>query len=212
MKHNNFKTFRSIGCKHYAALVELFRSSTATGALRISPTDPLKSPGTYERMEEQFLAAQTSRGKEPIDLEEGSDDSNDLECIDLFKSSLNMKKKESTPPKSKRSKFVTSSEKPAKNSIKEAMTLLKDMKDTIFVDKYLAAASVLPMGQRDVSSCAITIRLSGNGCVALLALERTRCIYSFVCYVCYCYFVVTLTKPLFCICYLSNALLGLVSF
>ncbi|OWM74560.1 hypothetical protein CDL15_Pgr005139 [Punica granatum] len=101
------------------------------------------------------------------------------ECIDLFKSSLNMKKKESTPPKSKRSKFVTSSEKPAKNSIKEAMTLLKDMKDTIFVDKYLAAASVLPMGQRDVSSCAITIRLSGNGCVALLALERTRCIYSF---------------------------------
>ncbi|OWM88172.1 hypothetical protein CDL15_Pgr003584 [Punica granatum] len=39
-----FKTFQDKGCKHYTSLKELFRSKTATCALRISSTDPPKSP------------------------------------------------------------------------------------------------------------------------------------------------------------------------
>ncbi|OWM72737.1 hypothetical protein CDL15_Pgr024789 [Punica granatum] len=69
IKKNNFKTFQAKGCKHYNSLKELFRSKTTTGALHISSTDPPKSPGTYARMEEEFLVAATSCGKEPINLE-----------------------------------------------------------------------------------------------------------------------------------------------
>ncbi|XP_031398598.1 uncharacterized protein LOC116209176 [Punica granatum] len=84
-----------------------------------------KSFDTYERIEEEFLAPQTSYGKEPINLKEGSDESDisvrevqepvistsrccvckrvfdtDLqlqECIDLFKASLNRKKERVYP-------------------------------------------------------------------------------------------------------------------
>ncbi|XP_031376396.1 uncharacterized protein LOC116192101 [Punica granatum] len=76
-KNSSFKTFQNRGCKHYTSLKELFRSKTATCALRISSTDPPKSPETYARMEEEFLQAGSSRGKEPINLEEGSGDSDD---------------------------------------------------------------------------------------------------------------------------------------
>ncbi|OWM72719.1 hypothetical protein CDL15_Pgr002605 [Punica granatum] len=76
-RHSNFKIFRAKGCKHYEALHLLYRSATATGGLRISSTEPPKSPRSYARMEEQFLAGRNSRGKEPIDLEEGSGDSDD---------------------------------------------------------------------------------------------------------------------------------------
>ncbi|OWM77458.1 hypothetical protein CDL15_Pgr016855 [Punica granatum] len=47
------------------------------------------------------------------------------------------KKKEFTPPESKRSKSVSSPEKPAKNNIDEAMVVLNDMKPTISLNEYL---------------------------------------------------------------------------
>ncbi|OWM86921.1 uncharacterized protein LOC116189307 [Punica granatum] len=170
-RNSNFRTFRSKGCKHYDALKTLFKASTATGALRISSTDPPKGLRTCERVEEQFLAAPNSRGEEPIDLEEGSGDSDDpvhevdepvvtasrrqvrkrssntdsllQECIDLFKHSMNKKKKakKCTPSKTKRSKSVTSPEKPAMHSIEAAMAVLNEMWGTISIDEYLAGSA-----------------------------------------------------------------------
>ncbi|PKI73663.1 hypothetical protein CRG98_005904 [Punica granatum] len=91
-------------------------------------------------MEEQFLAGRNSRGKEPIDLQEGSDDSDDSarelddpivsgsgrrvrkrglntnsqmqELIDLYRESMTKKDKAkiSTPPESKKSNSSTLTE------------------------------------------------------------------------------------------------------
>ncbi|OWM77500.1 hypothetical protein CDL15_Pgr016897 [Punica granatum] len=171
-KNSSFKTFQNKGCKHYTSLKELFRSKTATGALRISSTDPPKSPETYARMEEEFLAA-SSRGKEPINLEEGSGDSDDpvhevtepvvtgsrrrvrkrssttgsrlQECLEMLKCNLSNRDKDRncTPPETKKSKSVTSPEKPAKDSIEEAMDVLNKMRPSMSIKEYLVASDRL---------------------------------------------------------------------
>ncbi|OWM70827.1 hypothetical protein CDL15_Pgr014500 [Punica granatum] len=53
-RHSNFRTFRSKGCKHYEALQLIYKTSSATGGLRISSTDPPHSPRSYARIEEEF--------------------------------------------------------------------------------------------------------------------------------------------------------------
>ncbi|OWM89461.1 uncharacterized protein LOC116199351 [Punica granatum] len=172
-KNSSFKTFQNKGCKHYTSLKELFRSKTATGALRISSTDPPKSPETYARMEEEFLAAASSRGKEPINLDEGSGDSDDpvnevtepvvtgsrrrvrkrssttgsrlQECLDMLKCNLSNRDKDihCTPPETKKSKSVTSPDKPAKGSIEEAMDVLNKMRPSMSIKEYLVASDRL---------------------------------------------------------------------
>ncbi|OWM86875.1 hypothetical protein CDL15_Pgr015911 [Punica granatum] len=120
-------------------------------------------------MEEEFLAAWNSRGKESIDLAEGSGD-NDVhevdepvvtgsrrrvrkrvlntnthlqELIDLFRESMTKKEKakKSTPPESKKSKSMTSPAKPAQHSIAEAMNVLNKMQGTITIPEYLAGVA-----------------------------------------------------------------------
>ncbi|OWM86102.1 hypothetical protein CDL15_Pgr010926 [Punica granatum] len=173
IKNSNFKTFQNKGCKHYTSLKELFRSKTATSALRISSTDPPKSPETYARMEEEFLAAASSRGKEPINLEEGSSDSDDpvhevtepvvtgsrrrmrkrssttgsrlQECLEMLKCNFsNMDKdRNCTPLETKKSKSVTSPDKPTKGSIEEAMDVLNKMRPSMSIKEYLVASDRL---------------------------------------------------------------------
>ncbi|OWM74274.1 hypothetical protein CDL15_Pgr008588 [Punica granatum] len=176
-RHINFNTFRSKGCKHYEALNLLYRSTTATCDLRISSTDTPKSLRSYARIEEQFLAGHNSRGKEPIDLQEGSGDSDDLarefddlvitrsrcvrkrgsktnsqllELIDLYRESMikKDKSKKSTPPESKKSKSVTSLEKPEKHSIEEAVDVLNEMRGTISMNEYFVGLSRITEDER----------------------------------------------------------------
>ncbi|OWM69788.1 hypothetical protein CDL15_Pgr025637 [Punica granatum] len=177
-RNSNFRTFRSKGCKHYEALKLIYKTSSATGGLQISSTDPSHSPRSYERIEEEFLALRNSRGKEAIDLAEGSGDSDDpideaeepvvtgsrrrvrkrgsnnksqlQELIDLYKESKvkKDKAKKSTPPESKKSKSVTSPEKPAQNSIGEAMVILNQMRGTISVREYLAGIARITEDER----------------------------------------------------------------
>ncbi|PKI78130.1 hypothetical protein CRG98_001458 [Punica granatum] len=74
----------------------------------------------------------------------GSNNKSQLqELIDLYKESkVNKDKlKNSTPPESKKSKSVTSPEKPAHNNIAEAMVVLNQMKGTIFVREYLVGTA-----------------------------------------------------------------------
>ncbi|PKI47151.1 hypothetical protein CRG98_032465 [Punica granatum] len=76
-RHSNFMTFCSKGCKHCEALKLMYKTSTVTGGLRISSTDPPQSPRSYALIEEEFLASQKNRDKKPIDLAEGSVDSDE---------------------------------------------------------------------------------------------------------------------------------------
>ncbi|OWM84452.1 hypothetical protein CDL15_Pgr000892 [Punica granatum] len=124
-------------------------------------------------MEEEFLAVASSRGKEPINLEEGSADSDDSihdvtehvltasrchvrkrsfntgsrlqECLDMLKCSLNRRENEKncTPLESKRSKSVTSPEKLAKNNIEEAMDVLNKLRPSMSIEEYLVASDRL---------------------------------------------------------------------
>ncbi|OWM80392.1 hypothetical protein CDL15_Pgr019672 [Punica granatum] len=172
-KNSGYKSFQAKGCKHYNSLNELFKSKTATCALRISSAEPPKSPATYARMEEDFLAAATSRGKEPVNLEEGSGDGDDpvhevtepvvtasrrqvrtrssnadsrlQECLDMLKCNMSRREKERncTPPTSKRSKSVTSPEKPAAGSIEESMAVLNDLRPQLSIEEYLVASDCL---------------------------------------------------------------------
>ncbi|PKI35896.1 hypothetical protein CRG98_043720 [Punica granatum] len=124
-------------------------------------------------MEEEFLAAATSHGKEPINLEEGSGNSDDpvhevtepvitasrhqvrirssnadsrlQECLDMLKCNMSRREKERicTPSTSKRSKFVTSPEKPEKNNIKEVMAVLNKLRPELSIEEYLVASDSL---------------------------------------------------------------------
>ncbi|OWM89927.1 hypothetical protein CDL15_Pgr012564 [Punica granatum] len=172
-KNSSYKSFQSKGYKHYNSLKELFRSKTATSALRISSAEPPKSPGTYACMEEEFLAVATSHGKEPINLEEGFGDSDDSvhevtepvvtasrhqvhkrssnadsrlqECLDMLKCNMSRREKERncTPPTSKRSKSVTSPEKLEKNNIEEAMVVLNKLRLELSIEEYLVVSDCL---------------------------------------------------------------------
>ncbi|OWM73582.1 hypothetical protein CDL15_Pgr026681 [Punica granatum] len=146
---------------------------TATSALRISSAEPPKSPATYACIEEEFLAAATIRGKEPVNLEEGSGDSDDpvhevtepvvtvsrrqvrrrsynadsrlQECLDMLKYNRSRREKERncTPPTSKRSKSATSPEKPAAGSIEESMAVLNKLRPQLSIEEYLVASDCL---------------------------------------------------------------------
>ncbi|OWM67919.1 hypothetical protein CDL15_Pgr010857 [Punica granatum] len=61
-KNRAFKAFRTKGCKHYTLLNELFSSSIATGALRISSTNPPTTSSEERRLHAAFMSA--SRGKQ----------------------------------------------------------------------------------------------------------------------------------------------------
>ncbi|OWM74627.1 hypothetical protein CDL15_Pgr005207 [Punica granatum] len=77
-KSRAYKAFQSKGCNHHDLQKQLFSSSVATGALRISSTDP---PPTLEeecRLNEKFLSRGKGNEKQHVDLEEGSDESDDL--------------------------------------------------------------------------------------------------------------------------------------
>ncbi|OWM90809.1 hypothetical protein CDL15_Pgr011569 [Punica granatum] len=148
-RHSNFRTFRSKGCKHYEALKLMCKSNIASGGLRISSTDPPQSPRSYACIEEEFLASRNSRGKEPIDLAEGSADSDDPTheadepVVTGSRRESKTKKdkaKNSTPSESK-SKSVMGPEKPAWDNIVEAMDVLNKMKGTISVREYLAGTA-----------------------------------------------------------------------
>ncbi|PKI40291.1 hypothetical protein CRG98_039316 [Punica granatum] len=132
-------------------LEEQFPSTTLGSKKLQQKLQPPKSPATYACIEEEFLAAATIRGKEPVNLEEGSGDSDDpvhevtepvvtvsrrqvrrrsynadsrlQECLDMLKYNMSRREKERncTPPTSKRSKSATSPEKPAAGSIEESM-------------------------------------------------------------------------------------------
>ncbi|XP_031402634.1 uncharacterized protein LOC116212204 [Punica granatum] len=150
-KNENYETFRSKGCKHYKLLCELFSSSTATCAFRISSTDP---PRTAKRC-----------GKQQVNLEEWSDESDDpwsdesddpvhvveepiisesrrgvherqssrssqlQECMELFKASFES-----------RSESVSNKER---HSIEAAMADLNELKSTVSMKEYLAGSLAL---------------------------------------------------------------------
>ncbi|PKH70750.1 hypothetical protein CRG98_050062 [Punica granatum] len=124
-------------------------------------------------MEEEFLAAATSRGKKPINLEEGFGDSDDpvhevfkpvvtasrrqvrrrssnadsrlQECLDMLKCNMSRREEERncTPPTSKRSKSVMSPEKSEKNNIEEAMAILNKLRPELSIEEYLVASDCL---------------------------------------------------------------------
>ncbi|XP_031379775.1 uncharacterized protein At2g29880-like [Punica granatum] len=170
-KNRAYKAFRSKGCNHYDLQKQLFSSSVATGALRISSTDPPPTLEEERRLNEDFLSRGKGKGKQQVDLEEGSDDSDDLvqiqaepmitesrrrapkkrlskssqmqECMDLFRESYTKPQPQNTPPSAKRSKSVTSPEKPEKNSIEEALEELAKLKSRIPHSLYVKAANAL---------------------------------------------------------------------
>ncbi|PKI59679.1 hypothetical protein CRG98_019941 [Punica granatum] len=67
----------TLGSKKLQQKLRRLRTQYTQFTELVSHTEPPKSPATYALMEEDFLAAATSRGKEPVNLEEGSGDSDD---------------------------------------------------------------------------------------------------------------------------------------
>ncbi|OWM87991.1 hypothetical protein CDL15_Pgr000408 [Punica granatum] len=169
---------RRMKCQ-YSQFTELIQH---TGVGWDEQTNTVKaSPDIWDKfikMEEQFLACRNSRGKEPIDLEEGSGDSDEAarevddpvitgsrrrvrkrgsntnsqmqELIDLYWESVNKKEKgkTSTHPESKKSKSVTSPEKPEKHSIEEAVDVLNEMWGTISMNEYFASLGRITEDER----------------------------------------------------------------
>ncbi|OWM79399.1 hypothetical protein CDL15_Pgr022811 [Punica granatum] len=64
-------------CKNYKLLNELFNSSTATGSLCMSLTNPPRTSDDDRQVLEEFLSTSKQQQKQPINLEEGSDQSDD---------------------------------------------------------------------------------------------------------------------------------------
>ncbi|OWM81389.1 hypothetical protein CDL15_Pgr007427 [Punica granatum] len=156
-KNKAYKTFRSKGYKHYDLQKQLFSSSVATGALCISSTDPPRTLEEEHRLNEEFLSRGKGKQKQHVDLEEGSDESDDpahvaepiltesrrrvpkrsqsrssqmQECMNIFRESFT-KNPQDTPPSVKRSKSVSSPDKPKKNSIEEALDELAKLESRI---------------------------------------------------------------------------------
>ncbi|OWM83064.1 hypothetical protein CDL15_Pgr011746 [Punica granatum] len=79
-KNRAYKAFRSKGCNHYDLQKQLFSSSVATCALRISSTDPPLTLEEERRLNEEFLSRGKGKGKgkQHVDLEKGSNESDDL--------------------------------------------------------------------------------------------------------------------------------------
>ncbi|OWM68236.1 hypothetical protein CDL15_Pgr004718 [Punica granatum] len=168
-KNRAFKVFRTKGCKHYILLNELFSSSCANGALRISSTNPPTTSSEERRLHAAFISASRGKQKQYVNIGEGSDESDDLvnvqeliisesrrrvpkgassersimqECMELFRDSFNKNAPE-TPSPSKRSKSVSSPEKPEKDSVNEATLELKKLKEKVPRRFYVKAAMAL---------------------------------------------------------------------
>ncbi|XP_031388634.1 uncharacterized protein LOC116201512 [Punica granatum] len=168
-KNRAFKAFRTKGCKHYSLLNELFSSSTATGALRISSTNPPTTSSEERRLHAAFISASRGKQKQAVNIVECSDESDDPvnvedpiisesrrrvskrasseksiihECMELFRDSFNKNGLE-TPSASKRSKSVSSPDKPEKDSVNEAMLELKKLKEKVPRRFYVKAAMAL---------------------------------------------------------------------
>ncbi|OWM67752.1 hypothetical protein CDL15_Pgr017449 [Punica granatum] len=175
-KNRAYKTFRSKGCKYYDLQKQLFSSSVATGALRISSTDPPPTLEEERRLNEEFLSRGKGKQKQHIDLEEDSDESDDpahvaqpiltesrrrvpkrsqskssqmQECMDIFRESFT-KNQQDTTPSAKKSKSVSSPEKPEKNSIEEALNELAKLESRIPKSLFVKAGKTLldPGSQR----------------------------------------------------------------
>ncbi|XP_031375439.1 uncharacterized protein LOC116189841 [Punica granatum] len=169
-KNRAYKAFRSKGCSHYDLQKQLFSSSVPTTALRISSADPPPTLEEERRLNEEFLSRGKGKEKLHVDLEEGSDESDDLvhvaepiitesrrrvpkrglskssqiqECMDLFRESYTKQQPHKTPPLAKRSKSVSSPEKPEKNSIDEGLEELAKLKSRILHSLYVKAAEAL---------------------------------------------------------------------
>ncbi|OWM87324.1 hypothetical protein CDL15_Pgr022431 [Punica granatum] len=76
-KNRAYKTFRSKGCKYYDMQKQLFSSFVATGVLRISSTDPPPTLEEERRLNAEFLSRGKGKQKYHVDLEEGSEESED---------------------------------------------------------------------------------------------------------------------------------------
>ncbi|OWM68058.1 hypothetical protein CDL15_Pgr017626 [Punica granatum] len=76
-KNRASKTFRSRGCKHYRLLNELFNSSTTTNALCITSTDLLRTLDEERQLHEEFISTSKKKQNQPINHEEGFDESDD---------------------------------------------------------------------------------------------------------------------------------------
>ncbi|PKI69383.1 hypothetical protein CRG98_010181 [Punica granatum] len=76
-KNRASKTFRSRGCKHYRLLNELFNSSTTTNALCITSTDLLRTSDEERQLHEEFISTSKKKQNQPINHEEGFDESDD---------------------------------------------------------------------------------------------------------------------------------------
>ncbi|XP_031384161.1 uncharacterized protein LOC116197993 isoform X2 [Punica granatum] len=176
IKNRAYKTFRSKGCKYYDLQKQLFSSSVATGALRISSTDPPPTLEEERRLNEEFLSRGKGKQKQHIDLEEDSDESDDpahvaqpiltesrrrvpkrsqskssqmQECMDIFRESFT-KNQQDTTSSAKKSKSVSSPEKPEKNSIEEALNELAKLESRIPKSLFVKAGKTLldPGSQR----------------------------------------------------------------
>ncbi|OWM81063.1 hypothetical protein CDL15_Pgr007094 [Punica granatum] len=165
-KNRAYKTFRSKGCKHYDMQKQLFSSFVATGILRISSTNPPPTLEEERRLNAEFLSRGKGKQKYHVNLEEGSDESDDpvhvaepiltesrrrvpkrsqskssqmQECMDIFRGSFT-KNQQDTPPSAKKSKSVSSPEKLEKNSIEEALNELAKLESRIPQSLFVKAA------------------------------------------------------------------------
>ncbi|PKI44374.1 hypothetical protein CRG98_035233 [Punica granatum] len=130
-KNKAFKTFRTRGCKHYRLLNELFSASTAIDALRISSTDRLRTSDEERQLHEEFLSISKKKHKQTINLEKGSDESDDPVQFQIEA------KEHPTVVKEKQVRFK-SLEQPKRNSIEEVMAELDKLKVTIPLKSYIA--------------------------------------------------------------------------
>ncbi|OWM77385.1 hypothetical protein CDL15_Pgr016782 [Punica granatum] len=135
-KNKAFKTFRTRGCKHYRLLNELFSASTAIDALRISSTDRLRTSDEERQLHEEFLSISKKKHKQTINLEKGSDESDDPVQFQIEA------KEHPTVVKEKQVRFK-SLEQPKRNSIEEVMAELDKLKVTIPLKSYIAGSLAL---------------------------------------------------------------------
>ncbi|OWM77931.1 hypothetical protein CDL15_Pgr018500 [Punica granatum] len=130
------------------------------------PTDPPPTLEEERRLNAKFLSRGKGKQKHHVDLEKGSDESNDpvhvaepiltesrrqvpkrsqskssqmQECMDIFRESFT-KNQQDTPPSAKKSKSVSSPEKPEKNSIEEALNELAKLESRILQSLFVKAS------------------------------------------------------------------------
>ncbi|PKI65519.1 hypothetical protein CRG98_014019 [Punica granatum] len=167
---------------------QLFSSFVATGILRISSTNPPPTLEEERRLNAEFLSRGKGKQKYHVNLEEGSDESDDpvhvaepiltesrrrvpkrsqskssqmQECMDIFRGSFT-KNQQDTPPSAKKSKSVSSPEKLEKNSIEEALNELAKLESRIPQSLFVKAAKHSLIRAPEGFSCVIGDHLTNN--------------------------------------------------